>query len=127
MKYAVTAVVVFVVATLIFAIIKLTEFNKRKKNSKQYMEMLSDLYGQKSIPESLDEIKGCFKKKSTEYIAVDKAFFYLTQSIMRDYGTAFSIIEKVFRQPEIKNLHSEIMEAEKKNVMLMLQKPEDSE
>ena len=46
--------------------------------------------------------------------------FYLTQSIARDYKTAFLILEKVFSTVEVRDFHSEVIEKEKQNVMLLL-------
>lgn len=123
MKYAIIAAAALVVAVIILVIIKLNDAKKRKKHSQQYVQKLTELHENKNIADCLDEIRDLFKKGSVEYIAVDKAYFYLTQSIMRDYATAFLIIEKVFKDAAVRQLHAQIMEQEKENIMFLLQQP----
>lgn len=125
MKYAIIAAIALVVAVMILVVVKLKERKRRKRNSQQYVQLLSNYRNEKSVADSLNEIKDCFKRGSAEYIAIDKAYLYLTQSILRDYSTAFSIVEKVFGEHEVKQLHNEIVEYEKENIMLLLQQPKN--
>lgn len=121
MVYVYIAAAALVLAAVIMFILMLAGKKKRVKSSQVYYEALSRLYGEKSVVDSLIIIREEFKKKSTEYIAVDKAVFYLTNSIARDYKTAFMILEKVFNTVDVRTLHLKIMEKEKQNVMLLLQ------
>lgn len=121
MKYAYIVIAALVVTVIILVVLSLFDKKKRGGNSQQYLEMLSQLYTEKSVIDSLLEVRESFKKGSVEYIALDKAVFYLTQSIMRDYETAFTIIEKVFTDIEVKQLHQTIIEQEKANIVFMLQ------
>lgn len=125
MKYGIIVLAALIIAAVIFAIIKINDKKKRGQSSQQYLQMFSQLYDtdEKSVIDSLREIKEYFKSGSVEYIAVDKSIFYLTQSIVRDYATAFIILEKVFNIPEVKQFHAKVIEHEKENIILLLQQP----
>ena len=125
MKYGIIVLAALIIAAVIFAIIKINDKKKRGQSSQQYLQMFSQLYDtdQKSVVDSLKEIKENFKSGSVEYIAVDKSIFYLTQSIVRDYATAFVILEKVFNILEVKQFHTKVIEHEKENIVLRLQQP----
>lgn len=123
MKYAGIVIAAIIVAAIILVVIIINDKKKRGQSSQQYLDMLSELYSQKSVIDSLCEIRDVFKKGTVEYIAVDKSIFYLTKSIVRDYTTAFSIIEKVFKDKRVKDLHLSIVEKEKENIVLLLQNP----
>lgn len=121
MVYVIITIAALAAAALILLVIMLGDRKSRANSEQEYIKQLSSLYNDHSVIDSLVSIKDMFKKGSTEYIAIDKAIFYLTQSITRDYQTAFAIIEKVFTCNEVKNLHMAIMEQEKANIMYLLQ------
>lgn len=122
MKYAIIIVIAVIAALITFLILFLPDKKRTNNNSQIYLQNLTKMYEEHTpIIECLSKIEQLFKSGSIEYIAVEQAIFYLTKSIMRDYETAFSIIEKVFRNQEVKKLHADIIEKEKANVIYLLQ------
>lgn len=122
MKYVYILIVALIIAAIILVIFMILNKNKRMQNSKTYLQKFSGLYENNKVIDCLYPIRDGFKKGSAEYIAVDKAIFYLTRSIIRDYITAFSMIEKVFTSQDVKSFHASIIEREKTNIILMLQR-----
>lgn len=120
MNYILIGAAAFIFVAVILVILKIRNDGKKVQNSQKYLQAFRSLYADKNVLESLTIIRDDFKKGSVEYIAIDKAMFYLTQSIARDYKTAFLILEKVFSTIEVKEFHSEVIEREKQNVMLLL-------
>lgn len=120
MNYILIGTAAFIFAAVIMVVLKIRNDRKKVQNSQKYLQAFRSLYGDKSVLESLTAVRSDFKKGSVEYIAIDKAMFYLTQSIARDYKTAFLILEKVFSTVEVRDFHSEVIEKEKQNVMLLL-------
>lgn len=122
MKYAIVIAIATIAALITFLALFLPDKKRTTNNSQVYLQTFSKMYEENTpIVECLTNIETLFKQGSIEYIAIEEAIFYLTKSIMRDYETAFSIIEKVFRNVEVKNLHSSIIEKEKANVIYLLQ------
>jgi hypothetical protein len=122
MKYAYIIIAAVIAAIITLILLLVIDRSKSKKNSKIYLQMLTELYDNgETVINSLEKIKATFKKGSIQFIAIDHAVFYLNKSIMRDYETAFSIIEKVFSSNEVKLKHAAIIEKEKANVIFLLQ------
>lgn len=89
-------------------------------NSQQAKLYLDIMNGTNTIFESLIDVQNTMSKKSIAYFAVTEAINYLQYSIMCDYETAFSIVEKVFHQKEIKVMHEVLLENEKNKVTYLL-------
>lgn len=120
MRFSYIVIAALAVTVTVLILLALCNNKKKTQNCNQYLQLLLQLYNEKNIVDSLGEIKKYFKRGSAEYIAIDKAIFYLGNSIMKDYETAFVIIEKVFHAEEIKELHRKIIEQEKANVVFLL-------
>ena len=121
MKYAIIIAIATIAALITFIALFLPDKKRTKNNSQLYLQTFTKMYEENTpIVECLTKIEPLFKQGSIEYIAVEQSIFYLTKSIMRDYETAFSIIEKVFRDTEVKKLHATIIEKEKANVVYLL-------
>lgn len=118
-KYILIAGISFMVIMIFYTII---DINKGKKNSKEYVSMLSGAYQNKTVVDSLKDIISNYKPNSLEYLTINKAIYYLEHSIMRDYDTAFGFIEQTFGGKEVTGLHESIIEKEKQNIMILLTK-----
>jgi hypothetical protein len=105
------------------ALLIINDKQKQKKAQKKYFELFQELYEVGHVIETLEQIRDAFKKDSIEYIAIDQAVFYLDHSIMRDYRSAFDLVEKVFELKEIKERHMEVIETEKERIQLALSAP----
>lgn len=106
---------------LLFAIIIL--FASGHKKAKKYVEAFKDSYDtDEKVLTALQSTSECFRKNSREAKAIAKAVFYINNSILRDYKTAFAIIEKSFKSKKVVELHKKILEKEKekKNTILLL-------
>ena len=115
----IAGIVFFVVLIIIAA----TEILSGKKKSANYTDVMRQAYFEShSVLDSLIKVQQIFKKKSIEYLSINKAIYYLQHSIMRDYDTAFGYIESVFVGKNVVALHEEIIENERRNIILLISK-----
>lgn len=121
MNYVYILIAAMLIAAIILVIFLFLNNKKRVQNSQKYLQRFTQLYSSDSVVNCLAIIRDEFSKGSAEYIAIDKAIYYLTKSIIRDYATAFVMIEKVFKNQGIKSFHDSVIEKEKANIILMLQ------
>lgn len=121
LKIIVCAAVLALVITV--AILISYDKSQSKKAQKKYLSMYQELYTAGNVIETLEAIRDSFKKNSVEYIAIDQALFYLDHSILRDYKTAFSLVEKVFSMKEIHEQHNLTVENEKDRIQFALSAP----
>lgn len=105
---AVAAVVTFIIMTIV---------GKRmnKKHEQQYISVMSKK--NPSVVDGLKQARNLYRRKSQEWTAIDKAIFYLTHSMFKDYYTAFFTIEKVFKSQETKELHEKIILSEQTRML----------
>ncbi len=120
-KYIVIAGISFIVIMIFYTIF---EIYSGQKKSKEYITMFQSAYANKSVVESLKDIISAYKPNSIEYLTINKAIYYLEHSILRDYDTAFGYIEQAFGGKNVTAMHSEVIDNEKKNIMLLLTKAE---
>ena len=95
-------------------------FLDMRNNAKQMSLYIDVMAGTDDIMKSLTDAQGLYNKRSVAYMAIYEAEYYLQNSIMRDYETAFSIIEKCFRQEDVKKLHETLIENEKNKIIYLL-------
>ena len=96
--------------------------SKRNK-AKKYVNAFSNSYkSEEKVIIALHSASEAFRKNSKEAKAISKAVFYINNSILRDYKTAFGIVEKRIKGKKVTKLHREILEKEKekKNTILLL-------
>lgn len=106
---------------LIFLIV-IHAVSKRSK-AKKYVNAFSNSYkSEEKVIIALQSASEAFHKNSKEAKAISKAVFYINNSILRDYKTAFGIVEKRIKGKKVTKLHREILEKEKekKNTILLL-------
>ena len=81
---------------------------KRSKKAIQYEEKYLTFWNEtRDIKATLNKLEGEYKSSGKEGKAIRKAIEYLEKSIMKDYQTAFSYIENVFNDDEIRRIHEE--------------------
>ena len=98
------------------------EIRSGKKKSEAYVSMFNLAYANKGVTDSLKDILSNYKPNSIEYLTINKAIYYLEHSIMRDYDIAFGYIEQTFGGKEVLALHEEVINKERRNIMLLLTK-----
>ena len=115
---------VFVCTALILVVVlKLLFFRSRPK---KYLTVVSDSYNSgASVINALKQAEEVYSKKSRERVVIHAAVRYLTKSVLRDYPTAFRVIESEMSSKKVKKLHQMILENEKnrKNEIFMLSGP----
>lgn len=108
---------------LLILLLFILSFIGQEKKGKKYVEAFSSSYEKdKNVMVALENAKGVFKPKSKEAKVIKKGIFYISHSILHDYRTAFSIIEKKIKGKRVKQLHNDVVEQErnKKNSILLL-------
>lgn len=118
--YLLPAICLLVLLILILFILSFIEHGKK---GKKYVEAFSSSYEKdKNVMTALENSMAAFKPKSKEAQAIKKGIFYISHSILHDYPTAFSMIEKKIKGKRVKQLHKEVVEQErnKKNSILLL-------
>ena len=118
-RYILIAGMAFMLIMVFYAI---HEIYSGKKKSEDYISMFNMAYANKTVLESLKDILSAYKPNSIEYLTINKAVYYLEHSIVRDYDTAFSYIEQTFGGKGVLALHEEVINKERRNIMLMLTK-----
>ena len=113
----------FVIVVIVFIIMN-TLFNtiQRKRSAKKYVQLFNTNYGNNDVRTTLEIIRDSFKKSTPEYKCLDKAVKYLYLSCLKDYQTAFAFIEDVLTTKDIEELHDNVLEKEKNNMLLLLEK-----
>ena len=109
-------------AAILFIII-LAVIASRKKRARRYVRALSEYYRiHGNVREALKLSAGAFRKRSDAAAAVREAAYHCRHSILRDYRTAFCIVEETIRGKKVRELHKDILEEEtaKKNSILLL-------
>lgn len=115
----ITVAVMAVLITLFSAV-------KRKSRNNKYCELFSIGYDDgRGVLETLKMVQSSFSAKSVEYLVIERSVRYLTNSCLRDYQTAFAMIEDVFQGKNVENLHDEIMTKEKNRMVLLIEKKGD--
>ena len=118
-KYILVALILFMIIMILYTTI---ELRSGKKKSESYVSMFSMAYANKGVVDSLKDVISAYKPNSIEYLTINKAIYYLEHSIMRDYDTAFGYIEQTFGGENVLSLHEEIINKERRNIMLLLTK-----
>lgn len=118
------AIVMFAVIVLVIVIIAYLIFFRKK--DKQYLRVMGEVYDEKGdVLHALKRTKSAYKKKSKEARAIQDAIDYLDHSILRDYETAFKIIEGVVGSRKVRKLHTTILsqeESKKASQLLLCEK-----
>lgn len=120
MVYVLPAVCLIILLLMVLFILK---FIINSKSVQRYLDAFSSTYKKEgNVMAALENSLAAFKTKSREAQAIRKSIFYINHSILHDYQTAFSMIEKVIKGKKVKQLHAEVLkqEKEKKNTMLLL-------
>lgn len=110
-------IVPFIICFLVFAALFIAVFVLNYKRSLEYINIM---YQTQDVIQSLCEVADILPKGSLEYLVINKALNYLRFSIMKDYESAFQIIEKCFISKEVKALHQSILESETSKAMYLL-------
>lgn len=114
-------VICLIIFVLLFLIV-MQAISKRSK-ARKYVNAFSESYkSEEKVLTALQSASEVFRKNSKEAKAISKAVFYINNSILRDYKTAFGIVEKRIKGKKVTKLHREILEKEKekKNTILLL-------
>lgn len=99
-----------------------------KKLTKKYIDNFKNFYGEtKNVKTTLESLKTLYKPKSDETKLIDKALFYLNHSILRDYKTALSYIEKKYDSKEVKAFHATILAEQKEATILRIEQKENKQ
>lgn len=106
------------ISLIFFIILSIIKKNKRNK----YIQNFNEHYKNKSVLDSLKMMSDLFKPNSNEYKAINKSINYLNKSCLKDYQTAFAIIEDVIDDNSIVEFHNKILNEEKRKVILMIEK-----
>lgn len=113
----------FVIVAIVFIIGKtLLNAMQRRQRAKKYVQLFSENYGNRDVRTTLEIIRDSFKKGTPEYKCLDKAVKYLYLSCLKDYQTAFAFIEDVLTTKDVEDLHDKVLEKEKNNMLLLLEK-----
>ena len=115
MIYIYIAIFAVIAAIITFIIMTIIEKRMNKKREQQYLAVMKE--DNPSIVDGLKKARNLYKRKSQEWIAIDKAIFHLTRSMFKDYYTAFFTIEKVFKSQETKELHEKIILSEQTKML----------
>jgi hypothetical protein len=113
-----------IVFMAVIVLITISELISKKKKCKNYVKVFEDTYKDDNVVNTLTKMQSIYKPKSIEYLAIDKSVTYLNKSILKDYQTAFAIIEDVFSNKEVEDLHDRVISNEKKKLVLALEKKE---
>lgn len=117
-KLFILGISILFIVIVLYIVIIISKNNKGKK----YIQCFSDCYKNKSILETLETISDMYKPKSDEYKAINKSIDYLNKSCLKDYQTAFAIIEEVIDDNAIIEFHNRILDKEKSKIVLLLEK-----
>lgn len=116
LQAAIVLVVTIIIILFIFKILS-------RPHAKKYIRVFSETYEEKgNVLYSLQQAENAYKRGKVR-TAIHSAILHLTRrSILRDYRTAFRIIENTLSGKKVRNLHEEVLEEEtrKKSSMLLL-------
>jgi hypothetical protein len=116
-------IVLFAVVLIVFIIITdVMNTIKRQQRCKKYYQLFSSSYGNSDVRSTLESIRDSFRTNTQEYKTLSKAVNYLYFSCLKDYQTAFAIIEDTFSSHDIEILHDEVLEKERGKMILLLEK-----
>ena len=101
---------IFLVACIIMLALTFISYKRHSMSEAIYQESMSSTDG--SVIQRIINAKGQMKEKSDEEKILGKAVFYLQHSITRDYYSAFSEIETIFRKKTTKEIHTKIIDEE---------------
>lgn len=110
-------VMLIVIAVLIAIIVKTEILNVIMKSGKEkvkpkvdnegYIEKYQQVFSKSgSIPDTFNKLIDMYPEKSVERKTLVKAAEYLENSVIKDYRSAFDIIEKVMIDDKIKEMHN---------------------
>lgn len=113
------------IAVLVVLIIILIDGLRTKRLTKQYISHFNSFYSEnKNVKSTLEALLTVYKKNSDEAKLINKALFYLNHSILRDYATALSFIEKKYDSKEVKALHCLVLTEQKEATILRIEQKE---
>lgn len=95
MMYIYIAGFAVVAAVVTFIIMTIVGKRMNKKHEQQYISVMSKK--NPSVVDGLKQARNLYRRKSQEWTAIDKAIFYLTHSMFKDYYTAFLRSKKYLR------------------------------
>ena len=113
------AVIIFFLIILCVVVI---DYIRKTKKNRMYVQLFEETYKNNSVIDTLLKIIEVYKIRSVENLVLRKAINYLQKSCLKDYQTAFAIIEDVFSGKKVKELHNTIIENEKGKLVLLLEK-----
>ena len=118
----------FICLGVLILLVLMWKSRQRKESINTYKYMMLESYSNnRNVVYSLCRVRNHLKPKTKEYKAVQKAIDHLNYSIFKDYRTAFLYIESVFNDEEIDRINRVIMNKEKGNVILLLEKRGEEE
>lgn len=105
------AALLLVIAAEGAVVFKLLRFHKGSKETDGYIHHFQVFYGEGAgVKDTLKKLADIYPEKSIEGKAVRSAYAYLDQSAFKDYSTAFQLIECVFTDDRVKEMHGMCIE-----------------
>ncbi len=116
------------IAILLILLLIIIDGLNTKKLNKKYIENFRMFYDEnKNVKATLESLKTLYKPKSDEIKLINKALFYLNHSILMDYKTALSYIEKKYDSKEVKEFHKSILSEQKEATILRIEQKENTQ
>lgn len=108
MMLVIVAFIVIIMKTGILDVILPSKDNKKSKvDVEGYIELYQKIFSKSgSIPDTFNKLMDEYPVKSKEYKVIKKASDYLTESVIKDYRTAFDLIEAVICSDTVKEMHN---------------------
>lgn len=112
--------IVLIIAVFFLLSFSLLFLLDKRSNRRQMIQYVDVMTGTDDVLTSLSEAQEIFSRHSAAHLAINEAVYYLENSILKDYETAFTIIECCFGQVEVKRMHEAIIENEKSKIVYLL-------
>ena len=80
-----------------------------------YVQLFEETYKNNSVIDTLLKIIEVYKIRSVENLVLRKAINYLQKSCLKDYQTAFAIIEDVFSGKRSRNCIIQLLKMKREN------------
>ena len=107
--FVISASISFIFFLKIFSIIK------KKRKTRRYYQLLRTYYAENAVLQALEKVN----EQMHEPI-IDKAISYLKYFPIKDYKSAFRIIEREICTNKINGLHERILEIEQRHMIFWI-------
>lgn len=116
-------ILIAVIVFMTFMVVKtLLEIKARTKRDSTYVQLFENAYKENSICDTLCKLKEVYKDGSAEKLVLEKSINYLNHSCLKDYQTAFAMIEDVYTGKKVECFHDKVLKSEKDKAVLLLEK-----